>query len=174
MRSLRQRRAGFSLLELAVVVAVVALLITVALERMLRYVELAEKGHMEQTIGVVRSALGLRFAGLYVQGKTAEIQALAGENPMDWLAERPPGYVGVLWDPRLADVERGIWYFERSRHVLVYVPSRTRYLVVGPDGDPRIGFRAMVDFRAPAGGSLQLERLGMEPVRPYNWFEDLE
>ena len=168
------RSRGFSLLELAIVVAIVAVLITVALDRLLRYAELAERAAMEQSVSAMKSALGLRFAALYLRGRVGSIQALPEENPMDWLAERPPGYLGELWQPALATLERPSWYFDRARKQLVYVPLRTRYLVTGKENDPRISYRVIVDFGPgpDSGAAAELRRLGIEPSQPYNWFQD--
>jgi prepilin-type N-terminal cleavage/methylation domain-containing protein len=170
----KTRPPGFTLLELTVVVVVVAVLIAVALDRLLRYAELAERAAMEQSISAMKSALGLRFAALYLRGRVGAIQALPEENPMDWLAERPPGYLGELWGPALETLERPSWYFDRARRELVYAPLRTRYLVPSRANDPRIRYRVIVDF-APGpdfGGAAELRRLGMEPTEPYNWFQD--
>ena len=169
MRRTAQR--GFTLLELAVVVCVVAVLVTLALERLLRYAEVAERSAMEQSVAAMRSALSLRFAALYLKERPEALGRLAEENPMDWLAERPPGYVGALRDPPLGELERPAWYFDTGRKQIVYVPLRTRYLQPGPDGDPRIPFRVVVEFRATPelGGLLQLHRLGIDPARPFHW-----
>ncbi len=174
MRAPGTRSRGFTLLELAIVVAVVAVLITVALDRLLRYAELAERAAMEQSISAMKSALGLRFAALYLRGSVRAIQALPQENPMDWLAERPPGYLGELWKPPLAALERPSWYFDRARKELVYVPLRTRYLVPGKENDPRISYRVIVEFGPgpDSGTAAELRRLGIEPSEPYNWFQD--
>ena len=174
MQASNARLRGFTLLELAIVVAIVAVLITVALDRLLRYAELAERAAMEQSISAMKSALGLRFAGLYLRGQVKTIQALSEENPMDWLAERPPGYLGELWQPPLATLERPSWYFDRANKQLVYVPLRTRYLLPPKQNDPRISYRVIVDFGPGpgSGGAAELRRLGIEPAEPYNWFQD--
>jgi len=168
------RSRGFSLLELVIVVVVVVFLIAVALDKLLWYAERAERAAMEQSVSAMKSALGLRFASLYLRGQVKTIQALSEENPMDWLAERPPGYLGELWQPALATLERPSWYFDRARKQLVYVPLRTRYLVTGKDNDPRISYRVIVDFGPgrDSGAAAELRRLGIEPSEPYNWFQD--
>jgi hypothetical protein len=160
------------MLELVVVVAIVGFLASVAVERLLRYAELAEKGAMEQTVGALKSALSLRFAAFYVQGRVDSIQALSGENPMEWLAEKPAGYLGVLRAPPLADLERPSWYYDSGVRQLVYVPRRTRYLTWATASDSRIRFRVVVQFApsAETGGAAQLDRLGLDPQPPYEWF----
>jgi general secretion pathway protein G len=166
---------GFTLLELAIVVAVVAVLASVALERLLRYAELAEKSAMEQTIAAMKSALSLRFAAYYLKGRSEAIRSLPEENPMDWLAERPPNYLGALWNPPYADLERPSWYYDRAVKQLVYLPLRTRHLAQAADGETRIRYRVIVDWGASvqAGSLTQLERLGIDPVVRYDWFESL-
>jgi hypothetical protein len=163
-----------TLLELAIVVSIVAILVSVGLERLLRYTELAERAAMEQSVSAMRSALGLRFAALYLAGSVDSIRALPEENPMGWLAEQPAGYVGELWNPPLAALQRPSWYFDRAAKRVVYVPLRTRYLVRPGQGDPRISYRVIVDFSPGSGtrGASELRRLGIEPAQPYIWFQD--
>lgn len=162
---------GFTLLELAVVVCAVAMLVTVALDRLLRYAEIAEKSAMEQSVAAMRSALSLRFAALYLKSRPEALPGLMEENPMDWLAERPPGYAGSLWNPALPDLARPSWYYDSARKEIVYVPLRTRFLTPGPGGDPRIAYRVVVDIRPTpeAGGLVQLHRLGIDPARGFTW-----
>src|SRR6185503_18530816 len=159
---------------LAVVVSIVAILVSVGLDRLLRYTELAERAAMEQSVSAMKSALGLRFAAMYLAGQQDSIKALPEENPMDWLAERPAGYVGELWNPSLSALQRPSWYFDRAARRLVYVPLRTRYLVRPGDEDPRISYRVIVEFSPGPGtrGALELRRLGMEASPPYIWFQD--
>lgn len=153
-------------------VCIVAVLFSVGLERLRRYAELAEKSAMEQSVSAMRSALGLRFAALYLKGSSEAIQRLTDENPMEWLAEKPPGYLGELWAPELVGLERPSWYYDRRTRELVYVPLRTRFLQAGPAGDVRIRYKVVVQFRpaAEAGGLPSLERLGIDPSAPIRWF----
>lgn len=168
---MRRARRGFTLFELAVVTCIVALLMSFGLDRLLRYQELAERAAMENAVSVMRSALGLRFASLYLDGKDHAIEHLAEENPMDWLADRPPNYLGALWAPALDTLPAGSWYYDRSIRMLIYYPDRKRYLAVPASGDPRIRFRVIVDFSAGSGSSQRsLNRLAIEPARTYSWF----
>lgn len=163
---------GFSLLELVLVVSLVAIFIVVAIDRSLRYLEAAEKAAMETTVGALRSALTLRVGALYTVGGGAALTKLNEENPFTWLSQRPDAYIGPQWDPKLADVGPGSWYFDRSTRQVVYRPQRTRYLVrPGPD-DPRIRFKVAVEY-SPANivspSNPTLLKADLEAVSPYLW-----
>ncbi len=170
------RGPGFTLIELVVVIVAVALLASIAAERMLRYAEQAEKSAMEQTIGAMKSALSLRFAALFLAGRKDGISGLGSENPMDWLAERPPGYQGALHKPDPRALERPGWYYDPASKELVYLPLRTRHLAGRAAMEDRIRFRIVVQLSPDekAGGYPRLDRLGIDPVHPYDWFQTLQ
>lgn len=173
MRAIRRRGAGFTLFEVTVVICVVALLAAIGAERMLRYAELAEQSGMETTVSTLRSALALQFAARYLRGDRAGIDALASQNPFEWLARQPENYLGVLQGPGYAGLARGAWYFDPVRREAVYLPQRTRYLVADA-ADPAIRFAARVVFApvAAEGKEAVLQSLDMAPVRPYRWILD--
>jgi prepilin-type N-terminal cleavage/methylation domain-containing protein len=167
------RRRGFTLLELLVVISLVCILLTVAFDRLLRWMELAEKSAMETSVGAMKSALHLQLGSLYATGNVAGMARLAGENPFDWLSQKPEQYVGTLFDPTLAEVDPGAWYYDRAERQVVYRPQRTRYLIrPRPDEDPRIRFRVVMEFLPPESGAEGLRSLAgadLTPVVPYLW-----
>jgi prepilin-type N-terminal cleavage/methylation domain-containing protein len=122
------RGRGFTLIELLVVICVVAVLFAVALERLLRYQELAERVAMEQSLAAINVALTSKFAALIAAGRGEEIAREVGANPVELLARAPENYLGALYAPVPASLPRRSWYFDRASGELVYVPSRTRYL----------------------------------------------
>lgn len=163
---------GFSLLELVLVISLVAIFITVAIDRSLRYLELAEKAAMETTVGALRSALTLRMGALYAAGEGVALTKLNEENPFTWLSQRPDGYIGPQWDPKLADISPGSWYYDQSARQVVYRPQRTRYLVRPGREDPRIRFRVDVEYKPQSAvipSSPALLKADLEVVNPYLW-----
>src|SRR3989442_5369371 len=115
-------------MELVVVVSIVALLIAVALDRLLRFQELGERTAMEQNIAAINVALTMKFAALVAAGRGQAIENEVGANPVDLLARPPANYLGALYAPNPASLPPCSWYFDRQSGDLVYVPGRTRYL----------------------------------------------
>ena len=119
----RGRRAGrgFTLFELAVVVSVIGILIVVLLSRMAFYRDEAERLAYEQTLTALRTEVQLQTYALMIAGRQKEIPALAGQNPMNWLAQKPPNYLGEFDAPDVKKLASGNWFFDRSDGKLVYL-----------------------------------------------------
>jgi len=167
------RRRGFTLIELAVVISIVALLAGALLDRLLFYQEQAEKAAMEQMAGTVRSALHLQVASLIAKGRPGDIQELLKENPMEWLAEKPANYLGEYFAPKPQDIEPGNWYFDLQTRNLIYsVRNRTHFRTEEKESN-LIQFQ--VQFAPPVKGRKAdadnpIEGVILEPVVPYRWF----
>jgi len=168
-----RRAAGFSLLELAIVVSIVGLLATLALDRVGRYQEMAEKSSVEQTVSALRSALLIETARFMVRGREGEIDSLARTNPMTWLAQRPDNYVGEFAGEE-PEGRTGIWYYDTRSHELVYLPQRSEYLKPDREGRKRLRYSVTV-----LGESLKrdvdvrvLWAAVLSPVELYRWFSN--
>lgn len=94
---------------------------TVLFNRVLLYQRMAEKTAMEETVGVLRSALHLKFAELIAQQRQNDAQYFVGQNPMNWLTEKPKNYAGELFGPEAGRVVAGQWYFDLRDRSLVYL-----------------------------------------------------
>ena len=121
--TMRQGRgqAGFTLLELAVVVSIIAILAGALLNRIGLYQEKAEIAAMQSVVGVIRSALNMKLAQLVATGRNAEMSKLATINPMDLLAQKPANYLGEYYLPQKVKISPGNWYFNRKELLLVYI-----------------------------------------------------
>jgi prepilin-type N-terminal cleavage/methylation domain-containing protein len=115
------RQRGFSLFELAITVAIIGVLAGVLLARVRLYQAEAERVAMEQVVGVLRSALSMKFGQLISQGKQADVSKLLTTNPMDLLAQKPANYLGELNSPQKEKISLGNWYFNRKKLLLVYI-----------------------------------------------------
>lgn len=162
---------GFSYLELVIVVIIISVLLVVLGTKFMAMQVDAERAAMDNVLGSLRSAVGIKVAEYLARDDMTGIRGLAGTNPMRRLAELPKNYLGEI-DPATTRVEGGEWYFDVRTGYLVYTvrnadhfqtslapPARARFvlkLVVERDGK---------DSRArPAIAGVRLV-----PVEPYRW-----
>jgi general secretion pathway protein G len=139
-----KRSRGFTLIELVIVICVVAVLFGIALDRLLRYQELAERTALQQNVAAINSALALRFAAYVVMGTPQRIAEEAGRNPVNLLARPPENYLGELASADPKALPRPCWYFDAAAGDLVYLPTHRRYWS-GSSGAPEsIRFRVGV------------------------------
>jgi prepilin-type N-terminal cleavage/methylation domain-containing protein len=170
LRVRRHRNAGFTLLELMVVVSIIGVLAAVFLDRVLRYQEDAELAAMEQTVGILRSALHLQIAGILTRGAPGDLNKLANQNPMDWLAEKPRNYSGEYFDPKAGQVPPGNWYFDLKDRQLVYLVDRGEHFKPDRDGMKWVRYRTSLILGEFAGHDKEVVGVVLAPVRPYHWF----
>jgi general secretion pathway protein G len=173
-------RSGFTLIELAVVVAIVGILAAALLSRALFYQEQAERAGMEQLLGNLRSALHLQIAAALIKGNPAAMGHLADQNPMDWLAEKPTNYVGEYYAPRSGLIGVGSWYFDLNDKNLVYLANNHAHLHTAPGELNKIRFKVkpVTSFNGEvsvvkgveSGVGNSVEGITLEPAVPYSWF----
>ena len=162
---------GFTLIELAVVITILAIIIAALLSRVWFYQEQAEKAAMQQVAVAIQTALTMEYGSLMTQGKESLVSELAMENPMNWLQRKPANYSGELYDPTPSSVAPGNWVFDLKSRDLVYVLNRSEHFVPGKDGEKWVRYHVHMDYEpAPGGGAASLAGLVFEPVAPYQWF----
>ena len=138
----RGDQCGASFVEFTVCIALMGIFVGVLLERSLYYQEYAEKTAMESTAQNIRTGLRYKVAYLILANRVSEIQTLADENPMDWLAEKPGNYLGEL-DSAPTDEPKGQWYFDRRDRELVYTVDNRRHFSPSSYRDFTVRYRAM-------------------------------
>jgi general secretion pathway protein G len=166
---------GFSLLELVVVVIAVAILMGVALDRLLPLVGRAQRAAFLDVQRELQSSLLLEAAERITSGEGATLPELAAANPMTLLLRPPGNYVGELAAPAGADVPRASWYFDEQAGTLGYrVGRNTRF--AAKEGPPdRIELRVAFVFEdRDADGTFDAagDRFGglrLTPVHDYEW-----
>lgn len=117
---------GFALFELAVAAAVLTLLAGVLLNRLAPYAGESEVVAAKQLIGTLRTALAVRSAQAISREGQAGLMAVAHENPMDWLVERPKNYLGEYYSPKESELPKGNWYFDKANKTLVYLSASSK------------------------------------------------
>ena len=164
-----RRLAGFTPVEFAVAIAIIAVAAALLLNRLAYLQEMAEKAAMESVVRAVKTGLQLRLADLIATQRQGQAAALEVEDPMSWLEARPDNYGGVYG----AGAERGKWYFDTSRRHLVYVVNAGDRLEIdtGPAGkEIRFQARLLKDRVTFAGGAVEsVTSVTLSPVTPYSW-----
>lgn len=125
----RDESHGFSLIELAVALAVLAALLYFLLDRVLTMQEMAEKTEVEETVRSINYALRLEAASRMARGPEPKRLPLEKENPIKWLQTPPRNYLGEL-DMAPAHAKQPYWYFDRVGRQLAYRPNRAEHLKI--------------------------------------------
>ena len=169
---------GFSLVELLVVIVVIGLLLTVAIERLLKVRVEAERPMVQSGVTALRSALYLEFTAAVTGGRMARLDTAAGSNPMALLVERPDTYAGEFFGADPALFEPGTWYFDSRDRALVYTVRFPERFVSPLGGPARARFKVEPDYddldrngrfdpgRDPVRG------LKLAPMEPFYWKTD--
>ena len=115
-------KRGRTRLELALAAVLVLLLAGLLLDRLSAYQVDTERVAVKQLVGALRTALAVRSAKAIARGGETGLLALAYQNPVEWLQERPANYLGEHFSANNDVLPRGHWYFDRTQRALVYLP----------------------------------------------------
>lgn len=172
-----RRRQGFTLIELVVAIIIISTLAAVLLDRMLYYQEAAEKAALEQLVNTLRSALRLQIAERLLNRQGADIAALAGDNPINWLDAPPANYLGERFDPAPHEIAKGSWYFDLKDRHLVYVMTRGAHFTPNPRGRKHVRYITRVETSAKTpqerpilSDKFVINGVILAPAEPYQWF----
>lgn len=175
-RSRYRQIGGSKLFEFVWVVLLVGILSMVVLGYMLHYIEVAEKGGMENTVMNLRSALRLRLAEALAHQDTEAVVRLARSNPMTWLHEVPPNYAGEFHGPEPGTVPAGKWYWDWKSRELIYLVDNGRDFAADADGLKRVRYRVQAPFLVKAAKEKRqvsvneaVGGISLVVAAPYRW-----
>ena len=166
---------GFSLLELVIVIILVVLLFTIAVNRLAPLRGDAEAVHVATVIGSLRSAIGMEAASVVIRGGTQELAKLEGINPMALLQEVPEQYVGVRHTGEFDELPTGSWYFDETNGQLVYRVRFPQYLEGSPQAPVELRWQVQLQFEdLSESGAFDPEQdrargLGLRSLHEHRW-----
>lgn len=172
---MRLRHAGFSLLELVVVVIAVGVLAGFALDRLLPLVGRAQRAAFLTAQADLQTALLLEAADRITRGEADTLVELAETNPMALLLQPPANYVETgAWDDD-TQIPRASWYYDEREHLLGYRVGRyTRFKAKDGPAD-RIELTVAFAYQDRDGDGQfdaagdRFDGLRLTPVHAYEW-----
>ncbi len=167
---LPRRPLSVGLLELTLVVILIGIFITVAIDRIWPLRITAERTAVLEVQGALESALGITIAGRVARGAgLSAIARLQGTNPIRFLATPPANYVGSFTHPRRHRIPPGSWYFDRRTRTLVYLVRFRRHFETPLTGPKRIRFRVELVYRGKRHRLSGLAGVRLVQLNPYRW-----
>ncbi len=163
--------AGFSLLELVVVICIISGLLALAIPKLWALQVEAEKVAMEQVLGNLRSAIGMKVADFLVRNDMAGVRSLTGSNPMDRLSEVPSNYRGALNGANPDTIAAGNWYFDMQARALVYRVRNQDYFRGGLGKPARARFAIRVIYEERGRNTNEIAGATLVPLEPYVWVD---
>lgn len=173
----RSGQAGFSLLELMVVVVVIALLVGFAIDRLVGLQVDAERVQMQRVISTLRSAARMEMAEVIVHGDESRLARWHGGNPMALLEQPPPNYREAdKVQPQAEGIApAGRWYYEDG-YLFYTVENASYFESTGPEGAVRFRLRVSYDDLNGDGrftpGVDHPRGLLVEAVDRYRWLRE--
>lgn len=161
----RRQSRGFTLVELVVVLIVVSVLAAMAVDRLFYYQERAEKVAMLANLEAFKTGLRIEVAEMMVTNRGDRLATLERTNPVAWLEEPPPGWLGEYRVPTTP----GSWYYSSAANELIYAPLNTRYLNTG-SAVKDLRFRVSLKYGSNGAGGQAVTAATLAPVKPYEWF----
>ena len=175
----RKLTQGFSQFELIVVVILISILGTIALNRMWGWRSEVERILVKTVSGNIRSALGLETAQLALQNKLHQLPKLAGGNPFSLLAQKPDTYLGELSDKNPLTKKLGVWYYSKEQRVLIYTIKYSDSFKTNLKGQPRVRLKIKLIYsdtnknRRYDAGIDGIAGLNLVSLDKYQWvYED--
>lgn len=165
------KQRGFSLFEMVLVVLLIGVLVTIAVDRLLQLQIEAERISVRHVIGTLESAVYLQVAEMVVKQGLDSVRQLENANPMDYLQKLPNNYVGVKNSEAASQVPVLNWYFDSVDDVLVYKVQNKKYFESEIEGEPRIILKLFLVFRddVKSRRSSNIQGIKLGSLHEYSW-----
>lgn len=120
-------RRPLTRLEATVYSIIAAILLAFFADRLLAYMELAEKTAMQATLSTLTTAVNARVALEMLDGYPPPPGRWAGRNPFE-IAGAASGVARPLGSQAVTDLDRPSWTYDAERGEIIYLPRLYRGL----------------------------------------------
>lgn len=159
---------NLSRLEMVVSVTIIMLFVGAFMQHMLIVFARAERSMVDRTVININTALKYRAVFDLMRSDYGDLAKMESTNPMavtemeqpdndstprrvqpeSGIAgfSRPANYIGEFANPDPAAEPRGVWYYDKDGHQLVYIVRYTEFFSSDLPGVPRLRFRVKIDY----------------------------
>lgn len=167
---------GFTFLELALVVCVVAVLYAVSLQYSIRVLAMTERVTAEQVIISLRNGTEFQAMRHLLSNPSVELPKLEYSNPIQFLARPPENYLGELNTFEQTTLKKdGVWYFDKAQRVLVYRVRYSQYFESKRPKNEQIRLQVMLLY-TDLNNNNRFDKTADQPTglvlqakEPYRW-----
>ncbi len=185
------RTAGFSVFELVAFIILASIVYAGAVNSFSQFPGQAERANFLAISTTLQSAINTEMMYGVGVGRIDSPQRLVGANPMDLMLEPPSNYLGAFDGLDTSNLDRRVWYFDRTTRELVYLVNDTTgvFLIINgtavPTAEIRFRMQAVysmheagsglpVQALANAGAAVGAQQQGFDgialrPTVPYIW-----
>lgn len=133
-------------LELALIAVLIVVFVAVAAHRIWLLRIAAEQTAVVTMLGSIRSAIGIQTMQRVLHGGIETLVEMDRANPVDYLEPVPANYE-LLAEPLAAEQMFPYrWYFDTTRHQLIYRVANGEYLETNLPGPARIRFQLQLRY----------------------------
>ncbi|MGD9385681.1 MAG: prepilin-type N-terminal cleavage/methylation domain-containing protein [Thioalkalispiraceae bacterium] len=171
-----RKQAGFSLLELVIVIIIISALLAIGINKLMKLQVQAERSAMESMIGTLQSAIALTISEHIARDNIPELIRYIGSNPMELLATQPVNYKGK-YPEKPKDLETASWWYNTSNRTLYYQVSNREYFSTAGNEKGVSKFKILPVYDdINANGRFDrrdtLKGLRLSPIAEYRWLNE--
>ncbi len=162
---------GFSLFEIVVVILLIGVLVSAAIDRLLQLQIETERISVKHVIGVLESAVYMQTAEIVLRQGLGSLREMENTNPVDYLEKPPDNYAGKKSGAAAEGVPVSNWYFDSVKHVLVYKVKNIKYFESDIQGEPRIQLKLFLIYRdgIKSDRNTNIQGVKLSSLYKYNW-----
>ena len=135
------KQDGITFFEIVVVVLLVGILMSFAIERLMQLQVVSEKVTVEQNLVAFNSVMHIEMAQRVIKSGIKSIAEMENTNPVSYLSDLPYNYIGVKSESNASQLPVESWYYDSRQNILVYKVRNIEYFETELSGVPRIRFK---------------------------------